>query len=114
MNSSLRHRADRRPAVIRSAPRPSRWRRSRTTFVLVEAAGLLFMGMAVSAALATVGAALTGFGHALVFPGFGTEAVRHAHGDLHSMSRPDERSGRTGPRPRCRPRRFPSRVLRPL
>ena len=55
-------------------------------FVLVEAAGLLFMGMAVSAALATVGAALTGFGHALVFPGFGTEAVRHAHGDLHSVS----------------------------
>ncbi len=46
--------------------------------VLIEAAGLVLMGAAASAAVATVGAALTGFGYALVFPGFGVEAVRRA------------------------------------
>lgn len=46
--------------------------------VLVETAGLALMGVAPSRALAAIGAALTGFGYALVFPGLGVEAVRRA------------------------------------
>lgn len=46
--------------------------------VLVEASGLAMMGLASSTALAAIGAALTGFGYALVFPGLGVEAVRRA------------------------------------
>lgn len=46
--------------------------------VLVEAIGLAFMGLASSTVLAAIGAALTGFGYALVFPGLGVEAVRRA------------------------------------
>ena len=44
--------------------------------VIVETAGLTMMGLASSAIPATIGAALTGFGYALVFPGLGVEAVR--------------------------------------
>lgn len=47
-------------------------------FVLVEAFGLGLMGAAASGTLAAVGAALTGFGYALVFPGLGVETVRLA------------------------------------
>jgi MFS family permease len=46
--------------------------------VLIEAAGLALIGLAPSAILAAIGAALTGFGYALVFPGLGVEAVRRA------------------------------------
>ena len=46
--------------------------------VLVEAIGLAMMGLAPSTILAATGAALTGFGYALVFPGLGVEAVRRA------------------------------------
>jgi MFS family permease len=42
----------------------------------VEAAGLALMWVAPSAVLATIGAALTGAGYSLVYPGFGVEAVR--------------------------------------
>jgi MFS family permease len=44
--------------------------------VLVEAAGLGLMELAPSLALALTGAALTGFGYSLVYPGLGVEAVR--------------------------------------
>jgi MFS family permease len=47
-------------------------------FVVVEAAGLALMWMATSGGIAAVGAALTGFGYSLVFPGLGVEAVRLA------------------------------------
>jgi len=47
-------------------------------FVMIETAGLALMGIAESAVLAAAGAALTGFGYALVFPGLGVEAVRRA------------------------------------
>jgi MFS family permease len=46
--------------------------------VLIEAAGLALIGLAPSAILAALGAALTGFGYALVFPGLGIEAVHRA------------------------------------
>ena len=46
--------------------------------VLIEAAGLGLLWAAPWSALALVGAALTGFGYSLVYPGFGVEAVRRA------------------------------------
>lgn len=45
-------------------------------FVLVEVAGLIVIWRAQNALIATVGAALAGFGYSLVYPGFGVEAVR--------------------------------------
>jgi MFS family permease len=47
-------------------------------FVLIEASGLVMMGLAAGVVIATIGAALTGFGYALVFPALGVEAVRRA------------------------------------
>lgn len=46
--------------------------------VLLEAAGLVLIWVASWSALALVGAALTGFGYSLVYPGLGVEAVRRA------------------------------------
>jgi MFS family permease len=46
--------------------------------VLIEAAGQALIWQASSAAFALFGAALTGFGYSLVYPGFGVEAVRRA------------------------------------
>jgi MFS family permease len=47
-------------------------------FVLIEAAGQGLIWLAPWSALALIGAALTGFGYSLVYPGFGVEAVRRA------------------------------------
>ncbi len=44
--------------------------------VFIETVGLTLLGLGTTATLAKVGAALTGFGYALVFPGLGVEAVR--------------------------------------
>jgi len=44
-------------------------------FVLVQAAGLLVMGLAGSTVLASLGAGLAGLGYSLVYPGLGVEAV---------------------------------------
>lgn len=46
--------------------------------VIVEAAGQALLFIAPWAGLALAGAALTGFGWSLVYPGFGIEAVRRA------------------------------------
>ncbi len=46
--------------------------------VAIEVAGLSLMAIATAAVPAAIGAALVGFGYALVFPGLGVEAVQRA------------------------------------
>jgi MFS family permease len=46
--------------------------------VLIEAIGQLLIWRANGVVMVYAGAALTGFGYSLAFPGFGVEAVRHA------------------------------------
>ncbi|MER9871147.1 arabinose transporter [Mesorhizobium sp. M0136] len=46
-------------------------------FVLVEAAGLMLIWFAPGPMLAAAGAALTGLGYSLVYPGLGAEAIRN-------------------------------------
>ena len=46
--------------------------------MFIEAAGLALIWLAPDRASGAVGAALTGFGYALVYPGLGVEAVRRA------------------------------------
>jgi MFS family permease len=54
--------------------------------VLVESAGQALLSIAPWAGLALVGAALTGFGWSLVYPGFGIEAVRRAPAGQQGMA----------------------------
>ncbi|HIF0933898.1 TPA: MFS transporter [Klebsiella pneumoniae] len=54
--------------------------------VAIEAVGLLFIWGAGSAPLAYIGAALTGFGYSLAYPGFGVEAVRRAPPQSRSLA----------------------------
>lgn len=54
--------------------------------VAIEAVGQLLIWGADSAALAYLGAALTGFGYSLAFPGFGVEAVRRAPPQTRSLA----------------------------
>lgn len=55
-------------------------------FVAIEVAGLAVMGLAGSAWMAAIGAALTGFGYSLVFPALGVEAVRRAPGESRGIA----------------------------
>lgn len=54
--------------------------------VVIEAVGQLFIWRADTASLAYLGAALTGFGYSLAFPGFGVEAVRRAPPQTRSLA----------------------------
>ena len=54
--------------------------------VVIEAIGQLLIWGADSAPMALLGAALTGFGYSLVFPGFGVEAVRRAPPQTRSLA----------------------------
>ena len=47
-------------------------------FAIIEAAGQALIWLSPWALLGFVGAALTGFGYSLVYPGLGVEAVRRA------------------------------------
>jgi len=46
--------------------------------VLIEAVGQALIWLAPCSTMALFGAAVTGLGYSLVYPGFGVEAVRHA------------------------------------
>lgn len=48
------------------------------TFAILQAIGMGLMGLSSTALSGFVGATLTGFGYAFVYPGFGIEAVRRA------------------------------------
>lgn len=54
--------------------------------VVIEALGQLLIWRADTASLAYLGAALTGFGYSLAFPGFGVEAVRRAPPQTRSLA----------------------------
>lgn len=54
--------------------------------VLIEAAGQFLIWQAPAPAIAYLGAALTGFGYSLAFPGFGVEAVRLAPPQSRGMA----------------------------
>jgi len=53
---------------------------------LIEAAGLALIWLAPFGALALFGAAVTGFGYSLVYPGFGVEAVRRAPAESRGLA----------------------------
>lgn len=55
-------------------------------FVLVEAAGQGLLAVAPSFSVGLLGAALTGIGYALVYPGLGVEAVRRAPEDSRGLA----------------------------
>lgn len=54
--------------------------------VMIEAVGMLVIWGAETAAMACLGAALTGFGYSLAFPGFGVEAVRRAQPQTRGLA----------------------------
>ncbi|QJX08434.1 arabinose transporter (plasmid) [Rhizobium brockwellii] len=55
-------------------------------FAIVEAIGLVTMGLASQPIVALAGAALVGFGYSLVFPGFGIAVVRAAPSQSRGMA----------------------------
>ncbi|MFT3804015.1 MAG: MFS transporter [Burkholderiaceae bacterium] len=54
--------------------------------VAIEAVGQFFIWGSDTASIAYLGAALTGFGYSLAFPGFGVEAVRRAPPQTRSLA----------------------------
>ena len=54
--------------------------------MLVEAAGLALIWLASGPVVATAGAALTGFGYSLVYPGLGAGAVRAVSPETRSLA----------------------------
>src|SRR6266704_3207836 len=54
--------------------------------VMIEAVGQALIWLAPWSALALIGAALTGFGYALAYPGFGVEAVRRASPESRGLA----------------------------
>lgn len=54
--------------------------------IFVEALGLSLLWLAPGVVVATLGAALTGFGYSLVYPGLGVEAVRRTPPQNHGLA----------------------------
>ena len=54
--------------------------------VVIEAVGLALVWFASEPLIAAIGALLTGFGYALVYPGFGVEAVRRAPDESRGLA----------------------------
>jgi MFS family permease len=54
--------------------------------ILIEAAGQAMIWLASGSAMAFAGALLTGFGYALVYPGFGIEAVRRTRPENRGLA----------------------------
>jgi MFS family permease len=55
-------------------------------FAIIEALGLLLIWVSPWALLGFAGAALTGFGYSLVYPGLGVEAVRRSPSDSRGLA----------------------------
>jgi MFS family permease len=55
-------------------------------FLMIEACGQAMLWFAPSFPIGVLGAALTGFGYSLVYPGFGVEAVRRAPADSRGLA----------------------------
>lgn len=53
---------------------------------LIEAVGLLLVWLAPVAVIALIGAGITGFGYALVYPGFGVEAVQNTPAESRGLA----------------------------
>jgi predicted MFS family arabinose efflux permease len=60
--------------------------RTALIFVFVQAAGLGLIWMAHGTLVATIGAALAGFGYSLVYPGLGVEAVREVPAEHRGLA----------------------------
>ncbi|MGF6369033.1 MFS family permease [Paraburkholderia sp. RAU6.4a] len=69
-------------------PLPDRLGGARTAaiFVLIHSAGMALIYLSPFASLAFAGATLAGFGYALVYPGFGMEAVARAPADARGLA----------------------------
>lgn len=60
--------------------------RTATIFVLIQSAGMALIWMAPNAWLAFIGSSLAGLGYALVYPGFGMEAIRRAPEEARGLA----------------------------
>jgi MFS family permease len=75
-------------ARVLFGPLPDRLGGARTAaiFIAIHSAGLVLIWLSPAAWLAFVGSAMAGFGYALVYPGFGMEAVARAPAQARGLA----------------------------